>query len=421
MQFRQLIKRLTTRSFDRVFLRLYTISKRYGWTPERYCRHWMAMIHLCKKYGFTPTFPVTASVVARHPDRFRAAQDLGVEFAVHGLKHIDYTQLSPDSVKMHADEAKQLFNLHGIQATGFRYPYLRHNVETVQCIASSGYGWDSSRAVVWSGIEETHFSPAIWSNYQAILSTYHAEDYNSHPSLPRWEDGFVHLPVAIPDDDVLIERLELRCPEEITAILSNMYEDYVSHGYFLTLQLHPERFTGFAKSLESIMSKAEADPQVWVTSLNEMATWWLERSQFSIKAHPLGENTWQIQIQAPKDSTIELWAQSKCLKQWKEHTWQATYQPIIHVTQTQLKFWESILRNEGFAFTVNASGEDCALTLPERKQQAARCDLYKAMEINSNPVLRISTWPGEKRAAVAVSGDIDGIDRIDFWERFRGN
>jgi len=420
MKLKQLAKRLSTRSFDRVFLRILSISKRYGWTPERYCCQLTEMIQLCKTYGFKPTFPVTASVVERHPQRFRAAQTLGAEFAIHGLKHIDYTHLSRDDVKDHAQKAQQAFKMHGLEAQGFRYPYLRQNHQTVQCIADSGYQWDSSQAIAWTGLAESEFSSHIWSNYQSILRTYHAITYQPHQARPRWDNGFIHLPVTVPDDDILIERLELKCSNKIDAILSEMYVNFTANGDFLNLQMHPERFSCFREPLESLMSKAANDSAIWKASLNEVATWWKKRCEiaFDVQRTPEG---WFLYLNTPECAVFEIWqAGERKPQKWDEKkAWKV--KPLIGVAKENISEWSAVLRNEGFLFEVDASSADVAVMLPDRSVKAEACDLYALLDKTSAPTIKVSTWPQGFRAAVSVSGDIDGIDLIDFWERFHGN
>src|SRR6267143_1290979 len=81
-----------------------------------------SMLHRLDRYaeivgalGIRPTWPTTASVLARHPRLLRRQADRGAEIALHGLVHGDHAVL--DRAQQHAAiaRARAIFERHGIR------------------------------------------------------------------------------------------------------------------------------------------------------------------------------------------------------------------------------------------------------------------------------------------------------------------
>ncbi|MCK5145983.1 polysaccharide deacetylase family protein [bacterium] len=397
-----------------------SIFQRYGFKPNRYCTNLFEMIELCLKYKIHPTFPVTASVVKRHPEIFKEAQDLGVEFAVHGLKHIDYTQLPDRDVMQHAQKAIDIFNLHGINTCGFRYPYLRSNAHIVEVLKCTGYSWDSSNAIVWTGVKQEQFNSKIWDNYQNILNTYEATKFCNTKCLPEINDNFIHLPVSVPDDDILIERLELKDNSAITNILYQMLEEHYKKESLFILQLHPERFVYFKTALENILKEAMNRGTIWMASLNEISSWWKKRSEFRFKFENAAQN-WELANMSDKPCNLEVWQAGERIVSDLSHKWTANYMPAIAVNANQKEQWLSTIKNSGYSYILDTNLNDAAVQLPENVSKITSELLDEIVKNSSEKILKLANWPSGKKSCIAVSGDIDGIDLIDFWERFRGN
>ena len=419
MQFYQLTKRLNTRSFDRVFLRLYTIARRYGWTPAKYEAAWFQMMALCQKQGIRPTFPVTACVVKRHPHLFIRAKEMGAEFAVHGLRHIDYTHLCLDTVMAHARHGLDIFKMNGLEAQGFRYPYLRSSQDNIACLKEAGYGWDSSEACAWHGLKAEHFSERVWGNYQNILSTYEAMDHQCSTCLPWVQDGFVELPVALPDDDMLIERLELKDDARVEAILVALYRAYRERGDALVLQMHPERFPWFQRGLTLVLEEAARD-SVWMASLDAMADWWRHRFDFQMTwSHE--EAGWALKLDALPEARLEIWRGDGAWVSWHGDSIDSMVKPVVGLNPNHGADWETLLKNEGLPFERVLVGDSVSLRIPEAlNQPPTRAEFLRLLSQVNGPLVRYARWPLGRPAALAVSGDIDGVDLWDFWERFRG-
>lgn len=58
-------------------------------------------------------------------------------------------------------------------------------------------------------------------------------------------------PVTLPDDETIMDRLNITEPQKINEIWKSLFEQSYGRGELFTLQLHPERIETFANSLES--------------------------------------------------------------------------------------------------------------------------------------------------------------------------
>ncbi len=334
-------RRLGTWSFSHVFSRIATIFKRYGWTSRRFARRLDRFVELLKKYDINPTFPVTASVVDRHPSLFRSLQERGVEFAIHGYYHIDYTQIEEKEVMEHLLRAKEIFKRHGITCSGFRFPYLRRNSTVIRMLGESGMEWDSSEVISWDLLSPSGFDNKYWVSYQRILDTYEPAQAKESPALPVYREGLLELPVSVPDDDILVERLGLKDGKKISDIWIEMLYHIRKREELLVLQVHPERFECFENALETMLQKAISLEDVWIAPLGEITRWWKERH-------------------------------SKPGRSRKE-----SHSTIRRSFSTDFE--------------------------PDRSQN-----------------ISAGRWPNGMKCALSVTGDIDGIDLRDFWERIHG-
>ena len=109
-----------------------------------------------------------------------------------------------------------------------------------------------------------------------ILDFYSSECEVDAPSLPRIEDGIVRLPVSLPDDEILIERLAIGRPEELLAYWLEMLEKSYERSELLVLQIHPERFPICKEALAPLLEEVRKR-NVWNATLGEVASWWTER------------------------------------------------------------------------------------------------------------------------------------------------
>ncbi|MEE9116685.1 MAG: hypothetical protein V3U09_07295, partial [Thermoplasmata archaeon] len=110
-----------------------------------------------------------------------------------------------------------------------------------------------------------------------VLDFYSSEYEADTPSLPRIEDGVVRLPVSLPDDEMLIERLAIAHPKELLAYWLEMLKRSHERSELLVLQIHPERFPICKEALGHLLEEVRKR-NVWSATLGEVASWWSKRN-----------------------------------------------------------------------------------------------------------------------------------------------
>ena len=293
----RLVGRLKTRSFDRVFFRIYSIIKRYGFSVKKYNNNLHAFMQICAEYNTTPTFPVTANVLCKHSFIFKKLQKSGAKLAIHGLRHIDYTRIRTKNLSNEFIKAQQIFDMHQIDRGGNRFPYMRRPDHFHNLLASLGFDWDSSHVISWNGLDSTLFPKKLWNNYQRILNTYNPESSDDVAQIPEMQGNLVQIPVSVPDDDILIERLEIRNQSLLFDIWNNILNLTIQRQEMMILQVHPERIEYFDYALKKLLHHAIEKKTIWIASIEEIAVWWRERHQFCKSIEQMHDKyiiKWQI-------------------------------------------------------------------------------------------------------------------------------
>ncbi len=244
------------------------LPKRYGISEKKFLERLHKMVSLLKENGVVGTFPVTAIVLVRHP---RLAKVLdGMEVAVHGYSHRDISTLRAVEQEKLMRISVETFISHGLKVVGFRAPYLRSNRATLIAAGRVGFSYDSSTPSSWRSGVSVDDDPAL----RIALSSYESKEPKNH--FPTLQDSVIEMSVAIPDDEILVDRLSLTSNTQLSDIFLGMTDSAIESGGHLVLQLHPERYDIFEKALEAVLKKAK-DEGGWIAPLGDVATWWRSR------------------------------------------------------------------------------------------------------------------------------------------------
>jgi len=225
------------------------------------------MVTLLKQHNVVGTFPVTALIVKRHPELLSILE--GMEVAVHGYKHTDVSKMSREYQETMLREALDIFSSLGLKPTGHRAPYLRLNETTLDVVSQMGLLYDSSVPSMWRDEGESNESKYLKNAFLSYGL------YKSGNQLPVIRGRLVILPVAIPDDEILIDRLRIN-EKQLTTTVIGMGKSALSSGGHLVLQLHPERFHLFHEALETVLNFAQ-EHDAWIAPLKDVALWWRDR------------------------------------------------------------------------------------------------------------------------------------------------
>ncbi|OGO64517.1 MAG: hypothetical protein A2029_03020, partial [Chloroflexi bacterium RBG_19FT_COMBO_47_9] len=235
-----------------LYRRALSIAQRYGLTSFQMDQALRQFTDVLQHFGCGATLPITAVTLKRHCRTISKYLSQNIEFAVHGYTHIDYSHLTPEEQLHHLKLARQVFSQVGIDPVGFRSPYLSRSDELYTAIKSSGFTYESNQPILWESTITDALHPSEKNGYERALAFYQPWRASERPSLPWLNDSLVQIPISLPDDEMLIERLAGAndiVNKTWMSILSQTYQ----RGELFTLQLHPERIERCAEGLTEVL------------------------------------------------------------------------------------------------------------------------------------------------------------------------
>ncbi|HEV8468131.1 MAG TPA: polysaccharide deacetylase family protein [Candidatus Limnocylindria bacterium] len=384
------------------------------------------------EFGVRPTWPTTACVLARHPELLKRYADGGAELAVHGLVHGDHAMLGRDQQRETIARAVGIFERAGLDPSGFRGPYLRYNDATLEVLAELGFRYHSSQAVAFP---RTHGGAAAASgqrSYDLALDLYAAHDATRLAVRPRVRGALVDIPVAIPDDEIILERLHLDPPARVAEWL-RVFERCYRRGDLFTLQLHPERIVELEDALRVTLAEARRlRPRVFVARLDELAAWWWRRDRFSLCVRRTPDGGFRVQLDADRDATLLVrglevpsmpWRGRDAVAVRPSFEVAAGRMPVVGISRRTPADVAGFLAEEGLPFEVSDEPGAYGAYLDIGAAHWNEATVLDAIDEAPGPLVRLWRWPNGAGSALAITGDIDALTLKDFllrsWETSR--
>ncbi len=408
--------------------RVMEISQRHGVTPRNMDRRLAHFAGILAEYDCGATFPIIGVALARHTAVVEKYQARNIEFAVHGYYHVDHTQLSLDEQLTHLAKARRLFQATRIVGDGFRCPYLRWNEATLTALKQSGFLYDSSQSLAWDVVDEVDTEA-----YRQVLDFYGALSARDYPALPREDDGLVHIPYCLPDDEALIDRFQLAPGEPMNALWLAILAETYARGELFTLGLHPERIDLCQAALTATLRQARAlSPGVWIARLDEIARWWKARTETAVTLTQREGDEISVSVNGPEGVTTLArqvtatpapvpWDSDYRRLPSATFTLKAARRPFIGVSPSTSPYLKSFLRQQGYI--IEQADDDQAHTFyvdrPRFRYEDER-PLLAQIEQGDFPLVRLGRWPQGARSALCVTGDIDALTIWDYGLRFLG-
>jgi len=381
------------------------------------------------KYACSATIPVTASALASNPAAAKKQSFQGLELAIHGLHHLDYSMLNLDQQLKHFNDAQAIFQRMGIPASGFRCPYLRWNEDTLTALKANGFTYDSSQAQVWDVV-----GGLSTDAYLRALDFYRAQSTNEFPALPDWSDNLIRIPYSLPDDEALVDRLHITNVSIMADIWLAMLDRAFQTGELFTLGLHPERAPACQGALQAVLAKARSlDPGVWVARLDKIAEWYRSLGQATFEIESEGGGLYYIKISAPDRSTVlarapeiiaatQAWDVDFRVVLANQFFIQCDKRPVLGLDPDSPPSLERFLRSQGYL--VERSSDPNANTIYLDRHSFNLQDekgLLAELARSHQPLVRLSRWPDEARCGLAITGDVDAFTIWDYARRILVN
>ncbi len=420
--------------------RLATVFTRFGFSEARTRHTLYTLIDSLQRYAGAPTFFIPAVVLHRHPALIAEIVDAGVEIGIHGYVHNDYRHLSEHEQLEQTKQAISVFHETQTPFQGFRNPYLGWTEETLQVLATLGFTYESNEAVLHEVIDFASLTPFLKSGYEKSLALFQAIPCSAYALRPHFEGALLRIPVSIPDDEMLFDRLRFTDPEELGRIWSDVMQRVYDFGGLYILNLHPERAILCKRALDTLLSYAQnRSLPVWIVRLRDVAEWWKEHSHFRLNITPLASHQWQVEASCTPRATLLArylsvedqrafpWFGNDVRIEPHRFTVKAAQCPCIGLSERTPQEVIDFLYEQGYP--VICSSQDKAdkyalyLDIPEglgsthQEQFQRRCALVEQVEQLETPFVHFGHWPDGSRAALGVSGDIDSVTIQDFFLR----
>lgn len=393
------------------------VLSRFGATADPMSANLDRYAAIAAELGARPTWPATACVLARHPRRLRAYAERGIELAVHGLVHGDHAALDEQTQRETIGRALDIFARAGIAATGFRGPYLRYNAATLAVLRSLGFRYHSSQAILFPPRDGRAAASRDVPSFAQALALYRARDGRETASLPRMRDGIVDIPVAIPDDEIIVERMRLGEPARADE-WRHILEITHARGELFTLQLHPERIPELGAALASVLAEARRFG-VWVATLDEIARWWERRSRSVLRALTLADGSQRAVLEGDPGARLVLRACGATTVVGRTIDLPAGPRPLAAVSTRTPDAVRRFLEDDGVLTEVSDDARAFGAFI-DRPGTWTEVDVLAELERGPGPLVRIARWPEGAPSALAITGDIDAITLKDFvlrsWE-----
>jgi peptidoglycan/xylan/chitin deacetylase (PgdA/CDA1 family) len=403
-----------------------SIGAHYGVVPKRMERRLETVVGLVEPFGGAATLPITAAALGRNPRAVARFVEMGIEFPVHGLYHVDHIGLDPLEQDRQLAEARRMFEDGGIPVDGFRAPYLRWNEATMHALVENGYTYDSSQSMHWP------IAPELETDgYRRGLEFYTSLSAAEHPVVPRIEGGLVRIPCCLPDDESVVDRLTLAGPEAIAAMWVDVFERTHARGELFTMQVHPERIGPCGPGIAAVLEAASRQrPGVWIARLGEIARWWRARGAAEVSVDDAGPGRLRVRCRGPEGLTVlarhldvpgEPWGEGPERVVPHELEIASERRPFVGVDPTSPPRVGEFLREQGYIVETDAApSTHTAYVRRERFDRTDELPLLEEMERQDLPLVRFGRWPNGTRSAVAVTGDVDALTIWDYAARFVG-
>ncbi len=424
-----------SRGYKNLSLRIVSIVRRFGVGARKFEKLLLRFGALTKSLGCRPTFAITAVTLKRHPRAIRELCRLGVEFMVHGYIHTDYAVVPPEEQKRHFARAMRVFKSCRVPFSGFRAPFLRTNPTTQPVLANLGFPFDSSHSLYWDVVEPDGDFPGTWSEYERLLEFYQARPAAEYLSLPHIYNGILELPVSLPDDEALVERLGITHKWAISAVWRDMLQKSHERGELFIIQLHPERIRLCEAALNDCIEQGKRlSPSVWTASLQEITEWWGEKQGFGWEIDEARPGRYRIKATCSDRASIlvknglpdcptQSWDDSYQLVPQREFVMESPVLPVIGLDEQAPLALSEFLLQEGYAVERTEHPERCSVFLGniDSFTRADEKPLVERLDAVATPLVRFWRWPEKAKSAMAVTGDIDSITLVDFAWRVLEN
>ncbi len=415
------------RGISFILERARRLNERYSFHPRKSIERIESCIDKLRAYDCYPTFAVPGIVVERNGAFIRHLQDIGAEITVHGYNHVDLKACPPEEASRQLEHGARVFRAHGLEAHGFRCPYLSASDELMKAIPQGTFDYSSNKAIQWP-INSPAGTPESLL-FETIKSFYAPQASDSTLSIPWFQDGLVEIPVCVPDDLQLHDGLGFGL-EQISQFWLEILRQTYQRGEIFNLMFHPEMASFCEDPFVKVIQAANSlQPRVWLARLREISEWWREKSAFTVDA-VRDDDSYVLNFHCTSRATILYRGFEPMVP---ANPWDASYfqiknlrlnvhsaiRPFIGLAVNAPQWVETTLRGMGYILETGATAAQCSLYIDENclRSLGNAVALIDYVERDSRPLVRFWPWPDGARSALCITGDLDALSFMDYAVR----
>lgn len=405
-----------------VWQRGLRLLDRYGFSTRKAAERAGRCLRRMIELGCRPTFFVPGMVADRHPELIRGLAAEGANLGVHSYNHIDLRSIPPQEAVRQLKKGWDALAGLEVKATGFRCPYLSFNEAILPVLPAETFLYSSNQAVS---------CPTGLAGEGTVLEVvdrfYTPARSQELARLPYRRGGLLEIPVCVPDDIQLLDGYKVR-PDRLGAVWVDMLREITAQGELFNLMFHPELADLCAGAFAELLGEA-ARPEsgVWITDLEEIARWWQERIKF--KALVSREGTgWHLRLACSPRVTIVATGMPQAAfappqNQSLREISLPDPLPGIALAPDVAEADAEFLKDLGYLTWRTSNPSFYALHLNQHALErfGNRRELSDWILTCPAPLLRVGAWPDGKKAALAVTGDLDALSLIDYSARLWTN
>jgi hypothetical protein len=277
--------------------------------------------------------------------------------------------------------------------------------------------------VWWDVIDTAPLDTRAREGLARGMAFYRALPASETRVLPFCRDGYIEIPVSLPDDEIPLDRMYIHD----AAYLGEMWRKILAlthaRGELFTLQLHPERIDFFAGAVHALLADARTkEPGVWIATLDEIAQWWDAKSRNRAQFVRDGDH-FRVEFDACPGTVVMLRAAGgERVVEPGPLAVDSTARPCVAVAPGSSREAIVALADLGYIVETGERSDGYAVHLGrvEHGEPATIEACRRVIDESKRPLVRFGTWPRGARSAFAVTGDIDALTIWDFVQRFRG-
>ncbi len=257
------------------------LKERYGISPRTSIGRIERCMDALQAYGCFPTFAVPGMVVERNLRFIQRLQEAGAEIAVHGYNHVDLKSYPPEGASRQLQHAVEVFRASGLEAHGFRCPYLSATDDLIKALPPGLFEYSSNQAIQWPICPPSDQPENLL--FETINRFYAPARSETALCLPCFHDGLVEIPVCVPDDLQLHDGLGYGL-EQVSRVWLDILRKTHHRGEVFNLMFHPELASFCEAPFLKVLQEAKLlQPAVWFARLREVCAWWMEKSTFRVE------------------------------------------------------------------------------------------------------------------------------------------